>query len=463
VTAAHDAGTGVPEQRTVPTALREAARGGRVEACLAEGGTESVHLGLFDSSGTLREKRLSPAAAARALEEGWSFIDAIDWWDPADGVRRAGGSSHQPAEVDTESARPYPFEPASALWLADFVGELEAVSPRRQLERMVERAASIGLVAEVGWETECIVLEPSQGSPDPLIASPTPWLPANRCWSARTPAAEAETLRELTALLEEGAVPVDHTCSELGPGCLELAVAPRGAVRSADDAALLKVFAKAFFDRRGLVATFMAQLGDDFPGLGCHPSLSLHLADGASALVDADGAVSATGGAAIAGVVRLLPELFALIAPYPNSYRRFAPGNWAPSAATWGVGNYSCALRAVCQPVERARLELRAPGADVSPHLCLAMFLGAATWGIERGLEAPPAIAAPLDGRLAEGVERFPRTLAEAADRLGSSAAAAELFGPAFVAHHVGACAAEDAACRRMVPAGERERYLWEA
>ncbi len=462
MTAARNAGTEVPAGTVGPAVLRDAARDRRVQACLAESGIESVHLGLFDSSGTLREKRLSPAAAGRALEEGWSFIDAVDWWDPADGVRRGGGSSHQPAEVDTESARPYPFEPASVLWLADFVGDLEAVSPRRLLERMVERAASMGLVAQVGWETECIVLETPR-SPDTLIAAPTPWLAANRCWSARTPAAEAETLRELTSLLEEAAVPVDHTCSELGPGCLELAVAPRGAVRSADDAALLKVFAKAFFDRRGQVATFMAQLGDDFPGLGCHPSLSLHLEDGTSALVHPDGALSATGGAAIAGVVRLLPELFALIAPYPNSYRRFAPGNWAPSAATWGPGNYSCAVRAVFQPVERARLELRAPGADVSPHLCLAMFLGAATWGIERGLEAPPAIAPPLDGRLAEGVERFPRTLAEAADRLGASSAAAELFGPAFVAHHVGACVAEDAACRRMVPAGERERYLWEA
>jgi glutamine synthetase len=463
LTGALDGGAGVSGGVAVPAALRDAARDRRVQACLAESGIESVHLGLFDSSGTLREKRLSPPAAARALEEGWSFIDAIDWWDPADGLRRAGGSSHQPAEVDTESARPYPFEPASTLWLADFVGELEAVSPRRQLEGMVERAASMGLVALVGWETECIVLEPTQRSPDAMIARPTPWLAANRCWSARTPAAEAETWRELTSLLEAAAVPVDHMCSELGPGCLELAVAPRGAVRSADDAALLKVFTKAFFDRRGLVATFMAQLGDDFPGLGCHPSVSFHLADGTSALVDPDGTLTATGGAAIAGVVRLLPELFALIAPYPNSYRRFAPGNWAPSAATWGVGNYSCALRAVCQPVDRARLELRAPGADVSPHLCLAMFLGAAMWGIERGLEAPPALAPPLDGRLAEGVERFPRSLAEAADRLGASAAAAELFGPAFVAHHVGACAAEDAACRRMVPAGERERYLWEA
>ncbi len=454
------AGTGAP---VVPATLRDAARGGRVQACLAEAGVETVHLGLFDSSGTLREKRLSQAAAARALEEGWSFIDAIDWWDAADGMWRPGGSSHQPAEVDTESVRPYPFEPASTLWLADFVGELEAISPRRQLGRMVERAASMGLVAEVGWETECIVLEPAPRSPDALTVAPTPWLTANRCWSARTPAAEAETWRNLTSLLQDAAVPVDHTCSELGPGCLELAVGPQGAVRSADDAALLKVFTKAFFDRRGLVATFMAQLGDDFPGLGCHPSLSLRLADGTPALVDAAGGLTATGGAAVAGVVRLLPELFALIAPNPNSYRRFAPGNWAPSAATWGVGNYSCALRAVCEPVERARLELRAPGADVSPHLCLAMFLGAATWGIERGLVAPPAITPPLDGRLAEGVERFPRTLAEAADRLGASAAAVELFGPGFVAHQLGACAAEDAACRRMVPVAERERYLWEA
>jgi glutamine synthetase len=286
---------------------------------------------------------------------------------------------------------------------------------------------------------------------------------ANRCWSARTLATEAHTIRDLTEVLASGAVPLDHICAELGPGCLEVATAHASPVRSADDAALAKLYTKAFFDQRGQTATFMAQVAEDLPGLGGHPSLSFRSLDDRPLLGGADGGLSATARSAAAGVVTLLPELFALVATNPNAYRRFAPGNWAPASATWGTGNYSCALRFVPGPPEHARLELRAPGADTSPHLCLAMFLGAAVWGIEQGLEPPPPVEPPCDGRLVTGPTRFPRTVAEAVDRFVDSSVAVELFGQAFVSHHAAACRAEDEACRRFVPVGERRRYLSQA
>ena len=97
----------------------------------------------------------------------------------------------------------------------------------------------------------------------------------------------------------------------------------------------------------------MAQLGPQFPGLGGHPSLSLHsTVDGAPVLCEEPGVLSKVGAAAVAGVIALLPELLALAAPYPNSYRRFGPGNWAPATATWGLDNYSCALRVVADDPE---------------------------------------------------------------------------------------------------------------
>lgn len=151
------------------------------------------------------------------------------------------------------------------------------------------------------------------------------------------------------------------------------------------------------------------------------------------------------------------------MAATPNPYRRFAPGNWAPATVSWGYGNYSCALRVVDEPQGPVRLELRAPGADVSPHRCLAMLLGAAAWGVEHDLVPPPPVAAPRDGRMADGAVRFPRTLAEATDRFEASEAACDLYGGTFVSHLSGACRAEDEACRRLVPAGERSRYLLEA
>ena len=325
----------------------------QVAVWLDEVGVQIVHLGVFDASGVLREKTLTAPAAARGFERGWSFIDAIQWWGPDDRVRpgaNPGAVSH-PASVDLRSGRAYPFGPkGSALFLAEFTQPLNQLSPRHQVERMVERAAELGVEARVGWEFECIVLEEDM----------RPAMADNRCWSASTMATEADRIAELIETLDAGEVPVDHICAELGPGCLEIAIGPEAALRSADSAALAKIYTRAHAAARSERATFMAQLGEGFPGLGGHPSLSLHSAiDGSPILTDGPGVLSKVGRAAIAGTMELLPELLAMAAPTPNSYRRFGPGNWAPTTPTWGMGNYSCSLRVVADDPDTARLELR--------------------------------------------------------------------------------------------------------
>jgi glutamine synthetase len=431
--------------------VRQAMREGSMPDWLQQSGFRSVHLGLVDASGVLRSKRLEPTGVRRAFEEGWSFIDAIQWWAPDDTLWRQAGATSHPAAVDPGSGRRYPFATDAAFFLAEFAPPLCELSPRFQLLRMAQLAESVGLDVAVAWEFECIVLQEggveSAGSmarrPDPV----SPAMAANRCWSALTPAIEDEALGGLIDTLGAGDVPVDHVCAELGPGCLEIATAPEDAVRSADSAALAKLYTKAHFSREGRRATFMAQLSPEFPGLGGHPSLSLRSAvDGAPVLCDEPGVLSKTGAHAIAGVLALLPELLAMAAPYPNSYRRFGPGNWAPTTATWGVGNYSCALRVVLDHPRSARLELRVPGA--------------ALWGIEERLELPLPVIALADGRHAPGHSGLPRDLVEAADRFGASTPARQLFGPAFVEHYAAARHAEAAACHRFVSPEEQARYM---
>ena len=444
--------------------LALAAAEGRIGERFEAAGIESIQVALLDSSGTLRQKRLGRRSAARAFERGWSFIDAIGWWGPDDAVWRTGGSEHQPARLDYGSGRPNPFEENSLLFLADFEGPMADLSPRHQVGQMTDRLAAVGLTCEVGWEFECLVLASTPGLESGESRLLAPVMPANRCWSSQTMATDAALVGGWVTALSDGDVPVDHVCAELGPGCLELATEHRSALRAADDAAWAKVFTKAYFAQRALVATFMAQVSDGFPGLGGHPSVSFRSAtNGSPVLAEADGSLSKTALAAVAGVTTLLPELLVMAAPYPNSYRRFGPGNWAPSTATWGVGNYSCALRVVADDPESARLELRIPGADTSPHLCTAMVLGAAAWGIEQGLEPPPPVQAPQDGRERQCGRPLPRDLVEAAQRFSESIVAPALFGARFVAHYAAGRIAEAQACHRFVSAQERQRYLHQA
>ena len=348
-----------------PETVRAAAEGRRVTDWLDSPGLRTVHLGLVDASGTLREKRLGRSAAARAFEDGWSFIDAIQWWGPDDTLwQRAGATSGQ-AAVETDSGRPVPL------------------CRRRHLLPGGIRRATAGALAPLPAPTHGragrVVGDLRHGSlgsssascstrPSAPRARHSPVMAANRCWSALTMATEDEELGNLVGTLEAGAIPVDHVCAELGPGCLEIATGPEPALRAADSAALAKVYTKAHFARAGRRATFMAQLGPGFPGLGGHPSLSLHrLADDTPLLCDEPGILSKVGCWAVAGVVTLLPELLAMAAPNPNSFRRFGPGNWAPATATWGPDAYSCALRVVAHDPRSGPARAAHPGGRHEP------------------------------------------------------------------------------------------------
>jgi glutamine synthetase len=90
----------------------------------------------------------------------------------------------------------------------------------------------------------------------------------------------------------------------------------------------------------------------------------------------------------------------------------------------------------------------------------LALFLGAALWGIEERLEPPAPIEAFDDGRVRPGAVRLPRDLVEAVERLSASTVARDLFGSGFVEHFTAARRVEASACHRFVSDEERARYL---
>jgi glutamine synthetase len=143
-----------------------------------------------------------------------------------------------------------------------------------------------------------------------------------------------------------------------------------------------------------------------------------------------------------------------------NAYRRLSPGNWAPRTATWSLQNYSTAIRAVTDSADLCRLEFRLPGADVHPHLGLAMFLGAGLWGIEKRIAPPVPVIS--DGRVdvPVGTKALPRDLFGAARALSNSKVAAELFGETFVGRFAESRQHEYHALQRAVSVAEKARYF---
>lgn len=421
-----------------------------------------VHLGIFDFL-TFREKRLDMEAFETVLKNGWHFIDCLPYWMPDETCFEDKGFVDEAVTVDPDSIRPYPFEADAYLAIGDYSGASAAISPRAVLKRLVEKAGEMGLEPFGGFEFEVIYLEEdgeslrAKGWRDVEAA-----MLHNRCWSAVAPAADADFLKHVQDQLRAAGIGLDHHCMELGPGCVEYTLGTDPLVKAADDAALFKDFTKALARQQGLTASFVSQLDDGFPGQCGHVILSLKNKSGEPALADPDGphGLSELGRAFLGGIVALTPELMSMFAPTVNAYRRLRPGNWAPRAANWGIGNYTCGVRVVTHTPEETRFEFRLPGADIAPHIAAAMMLGAGLWGIEN--KADPGEPVTGNGRLVEVPEEraLPLSLEAAAQRFAQSDAAKTLFGEAFVKHYAARCAAEAAAFHAHVSGFERARYL---
>ena len=57
--------------------------------------------------------------------------------------------------------------------------------------------------------------------------------------------------------------------------------------------------------------------------------------------------LSVVGQQFLAGQIHAAQQLAWCFAPYVNSYRRYVPDSWAPTAAVWGEDNRTCGFRTV--------------------------------------------------------------------------------------------------------------------
>jgi len=252
-----------------------------------------------------------------------------------------------------------------------------------------------------------------------------------------------------------------HT--ETGPGVIEAAIKYGAALQAADKAALFKTFTKVLFQRRGLMATFMAKWSNQYPGQSGHIHISLGDADdGTNRFYDADAEheMSEVMRWFLAGQVRYMPELLPMVCSTVNAYRRLVPGMWAPTHANWGVENRTTAMRAIPSGPQGTRTEYRVGPADANPYLALAAALGSGLRGIEEKLELPPRATGNAYENPGEGAQALPGTLREATAAFRASATARELFGDTFVDHFAATRDWEDRENRKHVSDWDLARYF---
>ena len=116
-----------------------------------------------------------------------------------------------------------------------------------------------------------------------------------------------------------------------------------------------------------------------------------------------------------------------MFAPTVNSYKRYQPESWAPTALAWSVDNRTCGFRIVGHGAS-FRLESRIPGADANPYLAFAATIAA---GLARHRARHRARRPRFDGNAyaADDVARVPSNIVEAIDAFATSKVAADAFG----------------------------------
>ena len=172
---------------------------------------------------------------------------------------------------------------------------------------------------------------------------------------------------------------------------------------------------------------------DQREGNSCHIHLSLTDEDGRNVMAgDGPDHMSPVMRHFLAGQLAALRDFSLLYAPNINSYKRFQPGSFAPTAVAWGHDNRTCALRVVGHGAG-TRFENRLPGRRRQPAP-----------GRRRTRRGGPVRHREQAGT-PRGLHRnayvgdyahVPTTLREAAELWENSPIAKAAFGDEVVAHY---------------------------
>jgi glutamine synthetase len=425
-------------------------------------GIRAVHIGIFDIDARFRVKRVDVEKFVKLLKGGYEFCEVLYHWDVAETPYRQGAWADAPAPIDAATGRLYPFAEGEALFIAEFAGETGRLAPRNLLRDQLDRAAAKGFSVTAGFEYEFFVLNET---PESVRAKDynglVSWQQGNHTYSM-VPSIARDFFDGMEATMAPLGIGIDAIHTEQGPGCVEMPLKPAPGMIAADNAALFKTFAKAYCERQGLMATFMAKWSNATNGQSGHLHVSLQDGEGGAVFHDpaAPDGLSASLRHFVGGLVTLLPETLAMCSHTANAYRRMVPGIWAPVVSAWGIQNRTCAVRVITGSPGATRVEFRVPAADSNPHLCLAQCLGAGLWGMENRIDPGPALEGEAQPDSLPPERRLPRTLGSAADRLDASSAARSLFGDAFVDWFVATRRHEDDVFRRHVSDLDRRRYL---
>jgi glutamine synthetase len=359
-----------------------------------------------------------------------------------EGVPQDVSEEEVSSHPDPRSAHVLPWQPDTA-WFASNLwcrGKPFEACSRTILTKQMDRAARMGFVPQLGMEAEFFVLkdEPDGG-----------YSPVSTRKNLEKPAYDVVRLidnmhwmHELVDAMNNFGWDVYSLDHEDGIGQFEIDFDYTDMLTMSDRYVLFRMMAHEMARKHGYFATFMPKPFADRAGSGAHFNVSFKdIGTGKNLFYDANDKrgckLSKIGYQFIAGVLRHMPAICAVVAPTINSYKRLilkgsqSGFTWAPVFVCYGNNNRTNTMRI---PLAGGRVELRAADSACNPYLGAALVLAAGLDGIEQRLDPGEPhtenmyVKTPAELKKM-GVGYLPRTLEQALDAFEKDPLATEVFG----------------------------------
>ncbi len=407
------------------------------QAALAEAGVEYLLASYVDMHGVSKAKMVPIDHYARMMTGSELFTGAA-----LDGVPQDVSDEEVAAHPDPASARILPWRGDTAWFASDLYTKgkpFEACS-RNILKRALSKAEAMGYGMNLGIEAEFFVFqEDATLGFRPLSARQHLAKPA---YDAVRLLDNMPWLSDLVGAMNKLGWAVYSFDHEDGIGQFEIDFKYFPVLEMADNFVFLRMMATEIANKHGGFASFMPKPYADRAGSGAHFNISLYdLASGQNLFkTDSDPRgcdLSKLGYHFIAGVLRHLPAICAVVAPTVNSYKRLIKQGsmsgftWAPVFACYGNNNRTNTVRI---PRGGQRIELRAADSACNPYLGAAMVLEAGLEGIREQLDpGEPHIENMYlktpDELAALGIRQLPETLEQAIDAFVADPLSRRVFG----------------------------------
>lgn len=408
-----------------------------LRAKLAQQGVKYLLASYVDMHGVPKSKMVPIDHLAQMAEGSELFTGAA-----LDGVPQDVSDEEVSSHPDLESVRVLPWNSDVAWFASDLWSEGKPFEPcsRNTLKRALAKADAMGYGMNLGMEAEFFVFEDTPDGKFRPLSSRKQLDKA--AYDAARLIDNLPWIGELVTMMNGLGWDVYSFDHEDGIGQFEIDFKYFDALTMSDNFVFFRWMAQEVARKHGGFATFMPKPYPNRAGSGAHFNMSLFdKSSGKNLFADADDPrgckLGKLGYQFIAGVLKHLPAICAVIAPTVNSYKRLimrgsmSGFTWAPIFCCYGNNNRTNTLRI---PLAGGRVELRAADSACNPYLGAAMVLTAGLEGIEQRLDPGEPhrgnmyLKSPAE--LKElGIRMLPRTLEEAIDAFEADPLSKAVFG----------------------------------